>query len=772
MKTIIAITLSIGLGCISNAAHALNRYVGSGTGCTDTSIQAAVNALDNNGSSFNTLYIARSLTYTNQDIDIDMPGQFLLIVGVNACTDNTENGFTPISGAGGDTDPVFKISNTEYVEMRNLRITDGDHESAFKGGGIRFEGAGTLVLQDMQISLNTAGSGGGIAMIEINASFENPAKLTILQNVAITSNTARYDGGGIYLEGIVDMTLFRENSYIEGNAANGQPTGPGGTTEGGHGGGIYASNRAKARVGSGGVRFGNVNAIEVIQNNSAIYGGGVAVEEKSTSSSTTFGLYQTSAGFPPAMKNNIATVAGGAIWLRPKNGTSAFDKGFARAHLLDARIIGNQAPQGAAVYGETNFGVLGDTGSDLYINSPQTYFTTPQIVRCVAGQTCSQVVGNVASSPSGAIIYLENEGLNIISSTVISGNSANRLFDLDDAFARFVSVQMTDNTLSGPVFNYRDMDLYLWASTIAGNSIGTTEVIQGANLKLSRSIVYQPGKTIVSSNTGLALVDNVVNPGSGLPGIGGYFQTDPLFMDAGRSDYRLRAHSPAIDFAAAIPAEDGDVDILGNPRSLDLPIVRDGGNLQDSGAHERQNIGNLVLNPGFVDDPIEALRLWNYSVSPPATFSIIDRTGTAGSGSIQISAQTPTATAAIQCIGVPGPGVLRFTGYARTTQVVNGDNASLRWQLHDNSSTCQTAPSAFAVVPIPTSLSGWQAPVQDGVITVSALQWTPNTSILISLNVADGNDFGTDVFARFDDISLTYDTDTITDRIFADGFDP
>ena len=770
MRITAACAVLAGLLCVADPAHALNRYVGTGTGCTNATIQSAVNDLDNNGVSLNFIYVARNQTYTSQDIDIDMPGQLLVIYGVASCTDVVPNGFTQISGAGGNTDPVFKISNTDYVEMRNLHITGGDHETDNEGGGIRFQGAGTLVLQDIRISLNTAGSGGGVAMIEQGGSFEAPAELIIQQGVSVSSNTARYDGGGIYLKGHVEMTLFDQNSFIEGNAALGQATGLGGSIEGGHGGGIYLRDLAIARIGSGGLRIGNANAIEVIQNNSARYGGGIA------SDGSAFYVYQTAAGFPPALKNNLADVAGGAIW---QQGRAQF-AGYST--LIDTKISGNHAPEGAVVYGETDFGAL-DYGALLLINVRRTT-PYPSMVRCAAGEMCSQVVGNTATGANGAIIHMENEGALGVAATLFSGNTAHHLFDLDDGDGTFPktyfrNVQITDNALSGPLFVYRDMELPIQASTIAGNSVGAAVLLQGSDLKLSRSIVFQPGKQIVSSLNGLELTSNLVHPFPGLVFQPGGFDSvdDALFMDDGRGDYRLRAHSPAIDFAVPTTdsgpdgSGDGTADVLGNPRVVDLVQVPNFIGVQDIGAHERPSVGNLVRNPGFVDDPIEDLRLWNYSIAPPASFSSIDRSGMAGSGSIQISALSPSATAAIQCIGVPGPGTLRLTGYAYTTQVVNGDFARLRWQRHDDSSDCQSSPSAFGVVSMRTSLGGWQPPLQDAYITVDPLQWTPNTSILVSLLVEDGADQNNDSFGRFDDISLTYDTEPQSGGVFANGFE-
>ena len=70
-----------------------------------------------------------------------------------------------------------------------------------------------------------------------------------------------------------------------------------------------------------------------------------------------------------------------------------------------------------------------------------------------------------------------------------------------------------------------------------------------------------------------------------------------------------------------------------------------------------------------------------------------------------------------------------------------------------------------------TSLGGWQPPLQDAYITVDPLQWTPNTSILVSLLVEDGADQNNDSFGRFDDISLTYDTEPQSGGVFANGFE-
>ena len=146
---------------------------------------------------------------------------------------------------------------------------------------------------------------------------------------------------------------------------------------------------------------------------------------------------------------------------------------------------------------------------------------------------------------------------------------------------------------------------YLRQVTIAGNTISpgggeSAAIATTARIELNNSIIWQPGH--VSMQGPLPLADDVI--ASELLSLGTsetLIVAPPRFVDPEHGDYRPQAASPAVDFSGRFNAGSSR-DIDGRQRGVDLARVADVSGPADIGAFELQELGNLVLNPGFQID--------------------------------------------------------------------------------------------------------------------------------------------------------------------------
>ena len=210
-------------------------------------------------------------------------------------------------------------------------------------------------------------------------------------------------------------------------------------------------------------------------------------------------------------------------------------------------------------------------------------------------------------------------------------------------------------------------------------------------------------------------------------------------------------------------------DLYSNPRDVDLPIVANIHGKRDLGAIERQTLQPLVLNSDFDAD----LRLWNPVTAGVTTLdSTLNRSGVAGSGSAHITAPnaiTGTQTAGlVQCVQLPGPGTYTLNGWGHGTgsALTGGDIAELKWEYRKNGGDGCTggAPNATGTKVLSNSNS-WSMPATPAYITVNAQDWTPASSITVTLIAVESGPNGPPTNAWFDGITLGIDT------IVADGFE-
>lgn len=754
------------------SAQAAIYTVGGDAACTHGTIQSAINAANSSGTT-SLIRVSRSLTYTAAALTINTPRELTIEGGYADCTQATPDAtHTLLSGAGAHA-PVFTITAPTggLIHLRNLDIKNGSVDGAGQGGGIRFSGNGILELQNSTVSNNIAGYGGGIYATGTGTSTE----LVIGADVVISNNTARYDGGGVYADGLEMSMVDAGNSSILLNTAQGL------SGDTGYGGGLYVTAQtlsSYAYIGSGAPGFGAINL------NHARYGGGVAVGGQSQNGSSKVAqlqLFSTQAGYPGSIQNNDASVAGGAIHLRSGNSGNI----TASAQLWNASLLNNSAPDGAAVM------LTGSGSADFSVNA--SILNRDDAVPCPVGTDCGRIESNTTGgTASGAVIRSTLNGDIELGGSFDAGTTVPRhgVFVRNNTGKNLIlasggsgtvgaaNAVIGSNTAGDKLIERHGGNFTLIDTTLAGNTIGGLTVIDGgnANVKLTNSILWQPGKTLLSYIGGTYAGSHLVASESfNLGPMVTVF--DPRFNDPAHGDYGLRAGSDAVDFSLVDSAPAAAVDALGQPRNIDLPVkyqylgVPNG--IRDVGAFERQSLQPLVLNNDFDVD----LRVWDVvtagSTSRDATHNT---TGAANSGSAHVSATNLSTSSErlgiSQCIHLPGPAVFELNGWGRGTgtQVVGGDRANLHWEYRRNGGeNCTGTPDGFGTLTLSNGPS-WRRAAEPALIEVTGSNWGDSPSIKVILAAQEFGASGTTTTdAWFDGITLEVQ---LSDRIFADGFEP
>lgn len=759
------------IAALAGNAEAAIFSVGSGAGCTHGTIQSAINAA-NSSPGADTVRLTRSLTYEPEANTINTAQELTIEGGYATCTSPADNTLTIVSGAGGAHAPVFTITAPSggWIHLRNLEIANGDVDGAGNGGGISFSGNGILEIQNSYIHNNIAGFGGGIYA----AGTANQAELVIGSDVTIGNNTARYDGGGVYAEGLEMSMVDPGNSSIINNRAQGL------TGDSGYGGGLYVTAHVLsgyAYIGSGAPVFG------AIYGNHAKYGGGVAVGGQSTTGSSKMAqlqLFTTTVGRPAIIQNNDASVAGGGIHLRSGNSGNI----TASAQLWNASLVGNTAPDGAAVM------VTGSGTGDFSVNA--SVLQRDDAIACAVGEICGRIEGNSTSNEaSGAVIRstingnIELGGSFATATTVprrgvvVRGNTGQNLIKASGGAGRVGAADalIVDNVVGDSLVDRSGGDFTLVDTTLAGNTVGDSHVLTTSNsvVSLQNSILWQPGKTLLYRSGGSFTGSYIVGSEnfSVAPNV---YVFNPRFTDPAHGDYSLRAGSNANDFSFVDDTAAAAVDALGQPRNLDLPIkyeyfgVPNG--VRDAGAFERQTLQPLVLNKDFDTD----LRLWDVVTAGSTTRdTAYNATGAANSGSAHVSATNMSVggdrAGVSQCIHLPGPANYALNGWGRGTgtMVTAGDRALLHWEYRRNGGeSCTGTPDRFGTLTLSSSPT-WRRPAQPADIEVTSLDWGDSPSIKVTLVAEEFGTGGATTNAWFDGITL--DATAFNDVIFADGFD-
>lgn len=746
LSVFIALALVATFTCTAQAAI---FTVGTGNGCSHGTIQAAVNAA-NNAAGPDTVRLTRSLTYEPEADTIDT-GQELTVEGGYATCDQAtaDSTRTIVSGAGGAHAPVFTITAPlgALIHLRRLTISGGDVDGGGTGGGIRFEGDGILDIADSLVTQNTAGYGGGIY---VNGTGSH-AELVLGDNVTISNNTARFNGGGIQAQG-VELSMLGANSGVLLNDALGT------SGSGGYGGGLYlyaASRPSYAYIGSGAPFFG------AFYGNTAKFGGGVAIGSAG-SDTAQLQLFSTTTAYQATIVGNMASQLGGGIHVSSEKSS---------ARLWNALLNDNSAPNGAAAYVAS--------GSGLYVN----FAGLPgAAVPCAAGSDCGRIADNVANSDTspGAIVYAESGAtiqLGYLPTSaptdargglLIQNNTAGSVFG-GAATTQIYRTVISGNSTSSDVIQQSSNPLYIVDTTIAGNNIGGGSAIlrtSNSDVTIQRSILWQPGSTSLSRSGGTLTVER--SDASENISLGGGFAIatfDPFFIDPAHGDFGLRAGSGAIDYAPDLTGNERDA--LARTRDVDLPNADNPGT-RDIGALERPALQPLVLNADF-DYP--DLRLWTkFDGGWDGTQNIV---GGNGSGSWKYSITSTNAAEVVvaeQCIVLPVPGTYLLNGWGKGggSTMQTRDYAILKWEVRKQSSgICTQGVVASGQMTLGGG-TNWGHPAQPAIIDLPEAQFGDRLSIKLILVAHDGGITAPHpISAWFDGITLDLDRDVI----FADDFE-
>jgi hypothetical protein len=748
------LTLALALACAGTAEAAIFP-VGTGLGCGYATVQAAIDhAQTYVGETPDVIRVSRTLTYSAQALKIG--NQTVEIVGgFDDCYDSTPSGATTLSGSGGSADSVIQIQSNGRVTLRHLTISGGDEPSGSYGGGIDYRGDGVLELRDSSVINNQAGHGGGIYATGTGPS----AELILGANVTISANVALRAGGGVLAEGL-EMTMIEPGTVIAFNQALGQ--------EGlGEGGGLLLRS-ANGRPGHAYIGSAGQGGLGAFYANQARYGGAIAVVGgNEVGQDVHLRLFSVSASSPVALRQNVATVGGGALYLRPDADITAGDS-QAHVNAWHTVLDGNVAPEGSATFIDyENNGVGYPKGGEIVFNDGPSH---PASIQCVAQQPCGRIVNHRTrdannAATDGALFYGGADSGLQLQRVLVADNQGGRV--VRSTGDNFPGVAINDSLIAGnsttaELIRLDGEDPYLNVnrSTFAGNSIGAGQVLAGdATVVLRQLLVSQPGKTTLAPGHGSLEVENVI--ASETASLGGpplAVLAAPRFVDPARGDYRLRAASVAVDFAPAVAGDDRD--LLLAPRDQDIGLKRDVRGPRDIGAYERPQLLPLVLNGDFDAD----LNLWPVEAGGGAgwdgTQNIASGSGgTSGSLRIQRDAPPqPRVTGAAQCIHLPGPGRYLLNGYGRaaTNPIGSRDPVGLHWEFRaDGGEACSAGLATRSGDHVLATLDAWTRPQVPATIDVTEAEWSSNSSITIRLYVQEvGVQLTPSVQGWFDGITL------------------
>jgi hypothetical protein len=500
---------------------------------------------------------------------------------------------------GEDSTRVLTVTGTSNVTLRNVTITHG--YSSGDGGGISFDGAGSLALYNSYVDFSTASSGGGI---NVNGSGAG-ATLTLGSNVQILGNTANGSGGGVRITGATYMLAVAPQIGLYDNHA---------LTA--YGGGLQIVGPAQADIGSSGLGGG------VVFLNDAAYGGGIAVNTIDDSHRSVLRLFTTDPAKPVRISNNSASHTGGGIFLKPLVSSTAYTPSFLCA--WDFRIDNNVAQEGSAIYSDEDHSTLnGDTeGGTVLLNGAGC--TDPEpisalgAVPCTPSLNCNVIDDNVAADidanpTDGSAILMQSRSTLSAPRLILRDNQGGHVIRTLETVAYLFDCLIVKNTVSSELILFENEGgnpetpgyEQIKNCTLSNNSVGGSHVIASAHeLILSASIIYQAVVPTLSysGTAGDLEVDHILsNDTSTLPATPDIIQGSPEYQDVAAGDYHLKSTSLGIDFA---PSGDG-VDLDGKQRAVDLPSIANFDGARDLGAYELQNLfyecgaGDSVFCDGF-----------------------------------------------------------------------------------------------------------------------------------------------------------------------------
>jgi predicted outer membrane repeat protein len=591
-------------------------YVGNDSQCDYDNIQDAIYAAtcpetivvasSGAGSDGNSYYL-QHLIVVDKSLTISgrVGGCGLVAAGTSAVDDAPPAQITLDArneqGTGANNHPVFTIAGNSNVTLRNLEITGANYVGG-NGGGLGFEGTGSLTLDNVAVSGNNALNGAGIDF-KGTGDADHVANLTLDGNTLILGNKAGASGGGVRIAGQARLIAIEPQTTIFHNQA-----------PNGDGGGIAVVAPAAAYIGSSGY-----NGTGVLEWNTALNGGGLALAS-GDGQYTCAQFFTTDPAHPVGISNNSASGNGGAIYVQgAANGSGA------HLEISDFRIDGNVATDGSAIYAGSqdsfvslsHSGVIGPPSTCLGRDS-DAVVAVRLSVACAKGVTCSEMSGNGTQYPNGdpsdgATLALVDYGVIHGHGVQLRHNQAANLMRITGgAYSSSLdNLLLADNTVDQALLRLENnaAGFYITSATIAGNAIAHGAVVRAVEeFSLLDSIVDQPGSETLDYTGELSKLFTyyvLTNDASTLPA-GTTREGEPRFVDAANGDYHLLPSSLGVDYA---PSGSEIADLDGHDRTIDLPQVDNWYGPLDLGAYERQSM--------FVcDDNADALFCNGFETQP------------------------------------------------------------------------------------------------------------------------------------------------------------
>ena len=216
-------------------------------------------------------------------------------------TDSTISGNTvldPENGIGGG----MYVGTTSNLTLRNSKLLNND--GATQGGAIVAYSAGTIELDRVSVSENTAQSGAGILAL---CTAVCNTDIRLLNGTAIDANTATGYGGGIYANAIAkELNVTVTNSSVSGNTAAGgagiftYKSGSAVINVDLQSGAVMHDNNAVVNMGGAIYAYNaaniNIAANSAVYNNTAAgYGGGIYASESNINIAANSAVYNNTA---------------------------------------------------------------------------------------------------------------------------------------------------------------------------------------------------------------------------------------------------------------------------------------------------------------------------------------------------------------------------------------------------------------------------------------------------------------------------------------------
>lgn len=483
-----------------------------------------------------------------------------LVLPTGAHIINFIQGNRATNGSGGGMD---LSGETSTVAIDGTLVVSQNTASG-NGGAMAFGGSGSVQLgNNVHISGNAADNGGGLYADSNAGVFSS---VYFYDGVVIDGNKAMHDGGGVSLSNKVDLhadavsqpTLIVSNQALSSSA---------------RGGGMFVRGPAVVSSFSGS-----------ITDNSAAYGGGMAVVCPTGNDDADVRL-NGRAGAPPAtIARNSATFSGGGVYADSGDATTCVFR--ASNFTFEA----NNALDGSVLFGKSSGNIV-----SFLLNGGDACRSKPK---------CNAIVGNYqgnGTANGSTLVLPQNSTLQAVR-VKIQGNQAAHLLRAADnnSYASILIGLITGNQTGNQLIDAGPATLSIQDTTFADNMIldGST-LIRARNVFFYNNIVSEQepdtfdfaGNADGGHNIADVLTNGLDNTMIHADGLVLYGR--PGFVDAANGDYHLAPYSLGIDVGAADPQVPIDLDQ--NPRDIDEALIDNVDGPRDLGAYEF----NGVLTPRF-----------------------------------------------------------------------------------------------------------------------------------------------------------------------------